>query len=161
MRTMNDRFAASNELGKRWLLCRSGGRGFALPLEGVVMTMRRPELRPWRTQSPFILGVATIRGEATPVVSVSQLLYGEDGAAPRLVVVEAGERRVALGVDEVLEVSRLSNAVVAELPPLLRDDRSEHVTHLARLDRELWELLAGGVRLLEEVVDVASPEEVP
>ncbi len=118
-----------------------------LPIEAVTLTMRRPDLDVWSGPEAAALGVASIRGEAVPVVSLGRLLGGVEGEESRLVVLALGQHRVALSVDQVLGVRVLPASTLGELPPLLRGAHAEHVAHLGRLDGELL-LLLGTARLL-------------
>jgi purine-binding chemotaxis protein CheW len=114
--------------------------------------MRRPVLDRWSGADMVVLGVATVRGEAVPVISLGRVL-GDGGDAEdassesHMLVLRLPRRLVGLCVDRVLGVHTLGSEAPADLPPLLRGAHAEHVTHLARLDGELLLLLEAG-RLL-------------
>jgi purine-binding chemotaxis protein CheW len=142
----------------RLLVFRVRSRLCALPVSEVVETMRvLPIAAIGHTErayvSPFVLGAAVIRGAPVPVVDVGGLLENEGGAAAhtRFVVVQiqesGGGRRVALAVEEVLGVRDVGS--LDELPPLLREARSETISRIGLLDAELLLLLRAG-RLLPE-----------
>lgn len=130
-----------------------GARRYALPIASVIETMRPLPLEPLAEGPPFVRGLSLIRGEAVPVVDMQALLEGTTAPAPgRLVLVRAGERRVALAVDRVIGLRSLEEAALAALPPLLAEARGEHVGWVGRLDRQLLMVLEAG-RL--------APEEAP
>jgi purine-binding chemotaxis protein CheW len=93
--------------------------------------------------------VAVIRGAATPVVDLAELLTGTPGTPTRFVTVRVGDRRVALGVDAVLGVQTIEGDRYAGLPPLLEPAR-ERVTALGAHDGGLLLMLQASRSLLEE-----------
>lgn len=116
-----------------YLLVRSRAWLCALPLAEVVETLRTLPLQPVAGAPPFVRGLSLVRGELVPVVDLALLLGGERGAAAgRLVLVRAGEHRLALAVDEVLRVAPL--AVGAKVAPLVSQALPEQVAALAVLD---------------------------
>lgn len=141
---------ASPEATSTWLLCRAGEQACGLPIEAVRLTLRRSRLDSWGAtgasrEGNVTDGVATIRGETVPVVSLGRLLSGEDATGEdRLVLLGLGDRRVALGVSSVLGVRSLPSSTLRELPPLLGDERSAFVDRLGRLDGELLLILRAG-----------------
>jgi purine-binding chemotaxis protein CheW len=123
------------------LLCRTGSMICALPLPGVVETMRPLPIEPLAGVPPFVLGVAIIRGAPTPVVDTGKFL-GVPGTCPaRFVTAKVAGRIAALAVDAVLGVRALPQASLSELPPLLRDVSAESVMALGVLDASLLLLL--------------------
>lgn len=149
-------FPVPPEATRKWLLCRAGSHACGLPVEAVRLTLRRSQLDPWKAgdtpgEGPVIEGVATIRGEAVPVVSLGRLLSGrEPERESRLVLLGLDDRRVALGVSSVLGVRSLPVDTMAALPPLLGDENGSVVQRLGRLDGELL-LLLRAARLFSEV----------
>jgi purine-binding chemotaxis protein CheW len=138
------------------LICRVRDRLCGLPLGPVVETMRPLPVRSLvagaaaSIAAPFVMGVAMIRGAATPVVDVGALLGAGDAAAPtRFVTVRSGARRVALSVESVLGVRELPASSLRELPPLLRDASADVVAAVGTLDAELLVVLRTA-RLLPE-----------
>jgi purine-binding chemotaxis protein CheW len=115
------------------LLCRVGALVCAIPVESVVEILRPLPVEPVPGTPACVAGAAVIRGVPEPVVSLARLLgVPEEEAARRFVLVRAGERRVALAVDEVVGIRRLPPA--AGLPPLLKDASREAVDAIATLD---------------------------
>jgi purine-binding chemotaxis protein CheW len=128
------------------LLFRSERRLCALALESVRETMRPLPIEPVAGAPPFVLGVALVRGEVTPVVHVGRLLDPASLRTPnRFVLLELGSARtVCLAVDEVLGVRDLGTAAAAagqDLPPLF-SGAAPHLAALTTLDSELLWLLS-------------------
>lgn len=129
------------------LICRVAARACALPLEHVREVMRRCPVERVQPAPDFTLGMALIRGESVPVIDAGVLLTGEASSAARFVVLKVGERRVALGVDEVVGTRRIAPAELGGLPPLLAG-AADRVRAMAVLDGQLVEVLESG-RLIE------------
>ncbi len=107
-------------------------------------------MQPLADVPAFMSGVSLIRGEAVPVVDPGILLGSETPPQPtRLVVLRAGPRRVACSLEAVLGVRIVSEATLAELPPLLRQPHSDLVAALLTLDAELA-LVLRATRVLGE-----------
>lgn len=107
----------------------------------VIETMRLLPIEPLPGLPQFVAGSAIIRGLPLPVIVLSRLLDAETGPARRLVVVRAGQRFVALAIDDVLGFRDLSHDIVATLPPLLSGAARSAVTELGALDGALMAVL--------------------
>jgi len=143
--------AAANASGRELaLVCRVRNRLCALPLAQVVETMRPLPIEPLAAMIPFVRGLSIIRGAPVVVVDAGALLGSSDQAMPtRFVAVRAGERSVALAVEDVLGVRDLARSEMTELPPLLRDASDELVAAVGTLDAALMVVLRTA-RLLPE-----------
>jgi purine-binding chemotaxis protein CheW len=134
----------------RVLLCRVRTRLCAVPLEHVVETMRPLRVESFAGMPSFIKGVSLIRGAPVPVVDAGALLGTSDDAQPaRFVAVRAGQRRVALAVEEVLGVRELPAATLHSLPPLLHDASADVVSAVGTLDQEFLVVLQATRFVLE------------
>lgn len=128
-----------------WLLCRVGAPLCALPLSAVVETMRPLPVEPLAGMPSFVRGLSVIRGAPVPVVDAGALLgTGEASRPTRFVTLRAGERRVALAVEEVIGIRALPPDSLEALPPLLRDASAEVVSLVGTLDAELLVVLGQG-----------------
>jgi purine-binding chemotaxis protein CheW len=99
-----------------------GGVRCALPVASVVETMPALSIEPIGEMSSYVLGLAIVRGAPIVVVDAGALLTGTRRGGTRFVILRAGERRIALLVDAVLDVRAIDPAILAELPPLLGKD---------------------------------------
>lgn len=131
------------------LLVRAGRQLCALPLEHVAETMRRLEVRAIARVPPFVLGVAVIRGVPVPVVDALSVVAGGEPSAhvTRLVTLKAGDRLVALAVDQVIGVTRTDPS---KLSPLLTGACHDVVSALGTLDTELLAVLRTGTLVPED-----------
>jgi purine-binding chemotaxis protein CheW len=108
----------------------------------VIETMRPLQCNALLGVAPPILGMAIIRGVATPVLDGGLLLGRAPTAGGRFVTVRAGSRAVAIAVDEVVGVRTLTDGVLGELPPLARA-AGDAFEQIGLLDGELLVVLRG------------------
>lgn len=136
----------------RFLLCQIGSAIGAIVLEHVREIMRPLPIGPLDGMPSFVLGLAIIRGMPTPVIDAGRLLgVISSPSAQRFVLLKLGERRAALAVDAVLDVRSVPPGTLADIPPLLRDTKSDHVSAIGALDQELLVVLEAA-RLVPESV---------
>jgi purine-binding chemotaxis protein CheW len=96
---------------------RVGGRLLALPVEHVIETMRPLPIEPGEPDAPAcVLGVARVRGERLRVVDAARLFALPAVAATRFVIVRAGDTRLALQVDSVLDIRDLGTGASIDPP---------------------------------------------
>jgi purine-binding chemotaxis protein CheW len=145
---------ASSVGAEDFLLCRVGASArCALPLGQVIETLRPLPVEPLAglcshgessaaAVPRFVLGVAIIRGSATPVLDAGQLLGAlEPCLSTRFVTLKLGARACALAVEEVLGVRSLPHNEDAAIAPWLDALSPEAVQALTSLDRQLlWVL---------------------
>lgn len=125
----------------------AGGHPVGFRVRDVIETMRPLGLDPVPGAPDVLLGVATIRGEAVPVLDLRRLLGAEPAAAERWITLRAG-RVVALAVDLVEGLVTVSGA---DLPPLVRDLDRDRLEGLAMRDGELVQLLRAASLLDDDV----------
>ncbi|HZZ85477.1 MAG TPA: chemotaxis protein CheW [Anaeromyxobacteraceae bacterium] len=141
------------------LLVRAGARVCALPIADVIETFRPLPVSPLAATPPFVLGVAVVRGEPAPVISLGQLLSGTSGPPPsRFVGVRCGARVAALAVEAVLGVSALPDGLAPGLP-LLEQAGGAAVEAAGVLGSELL-LLLRSARVVPEECWAALAAEV-
>lgn len=99
---------------------------------------------------PPVLGIAIIRGVATPVLDGGSLLGHAPTTRGRFLTVRAGTRTVALAVDDVVGVRTLSDANLEDLPPIAQSAGGTF-EKIAMHDRELVVVLRGA-RLVPEAL---------
>lgn len=131
------------------LVTRVGGVTCALPIEHVVETLRPLPVEPLgrcgdealALALALIEGVAMIRGAAVPVVDARKLLGLPGEPATRFVVVRAGQRRIALAVDAVLDVVAIDREAMSGLPPLLGGAGGDRISAIGARDAGLMVVL--------------------
>ncbi len=135
------------------LLVRARGLVCALPLPGVVETMRPLPVESLAGRPPFVRGVSVIRGRPAPVIDLEDLIGGDGSAAPaaRFVTIRTGDRLAALAVSGVLGLRRLDPAAMEQLPPLLRGAGESAIRAMSALDSELLAVLDAGRLVPDDV----------
>jgi len=146
------------------LVTRVGGMACAFPIAHVVETMRPMPIAPFAgsgEHAPAVVeGVAMIRGAPVPVVDARKLLGVAAERTTRFVIVRAADRRIALVVDAVIEVTLIELPTLARLPALLGGAHRDIISAIGGRDAELlvvldaarvlsadsWRALEGGSR---------------
>src|SRR5512142_3085995 len=124
-----------------YLLLDAGGRRCALPATAVKETMRPLPVEPVVNAPAFALGMAVIRGAATPVLDLGVLLGGERVPHSRFVTLRAGDHTVALAATAVLGLREIQDKDIAQMPPLLSGAEPGAADHIALRDGVLLNLL--------------------
>lgn len=131
-----------------------GGRTCAIPLHHVAETMRPLPIEPIAGTPNFVRGVSLIRGAPTPVLDLGALLKNGEPSATygRFVTMKlVGERRVAIGVDNVVGVRNLESTEIGELPPLLGDAAADVLEAIGTRDAQLLVVLRAARIVPDEV----------
>jgi len=127
-------------------------------MQMVLEVMRPLPIQPVRDASPFVLGLARVRGAPLPVVCLARLLgHPPPEAHGRFLTVRAGAGLVVLAVDAVVGVNQPASADHGSLPPLLRGVRPDVVTGFAALDAGFLLFLDTG-RMLPSPFVLPPPE---
>lgn len=126
-------------------------------------TMRPQPVRAVGGAPPFVCGVSVIRGMPVPVVS-GAIVCGADPEAPpptRFVSLKAGDRLVALAVDEVVGVRPIDRVRLGSLPPLLAAAQEQLISAIGLLDGELLVVLQSAALVSQEVLEAADEASPP
>lgn len=142
---------------------RAGGAELGLLVEQVREVLPYEAPRAHDDAPDFIDGFLFIRDRRVPVIQLRRLL--EIGAAEmaagaaRMILVRVGDADVALAVDDVSDVRRLSTDALLTTPAFLQSTVAEYVDAVARVDNRLVLLLrlerlfgTDQRRLLEDLV---------
>ena len=101
---------------------RVGSQEFALDILQVERILRYERPSPLPQAPAFLEGVVRYEGGAIPVVDLRKRLEVADPVREetRLVVLLLEDQRIAVVVDEVLEVMRVDSATITAPPPVVR-----------------------------------------
>jgi purine-binding chemotaxis protein CheW len=101
---------------------RVGSQEFALDILQVERILRYERPAPLPQAPAFLEGVVRYEGGAVPVVDLRKRLEVADPVREetRLVVLLLEDQRIAVVVDEVLEVMRVDSATITAPPPVVR-----------------------------------------
>jgi purine-binding chemotaxis protein CheW len=120
-------------------------------LQHVGEAMRALPIEPIPDMPPCVLGVAMVRGAATPVLDLARLIGAGEGAGRYFVSLRIGERQAALAVDAVVGVASLGADALAQTPPLLAGDGEAAIAAIAVRDTALTLVLRAARLLPPEV----------
>jgi purine-binding chemotaxis protein CheW len=124
----------------------------ALPLGQVLEIMRPLPIDPISRAPSFVLGVAIVRGEPTPVIDCGAFMQVSAPAQhTRWASVRAGQGTAVLAFESIRGVRALPTQLHA-LPPLLCGAPSEQIARLASLDAALLLVLHESRLVPEEVL---------
>lgn len=142
------------------LVARARAVHCAMPLAHVVEIMRPLSIDPIANAPSFVLGVAIVRGQPTPVIDCGAFVQETERAEhTRWASVHCGDRAAVLAFEAILGVRELPLSS-DELPPLLSGAPSELLAGLALLDRKLL-LVLHGSRLVPDAVWQAFQARTP
>ena len=119
------------------LVCRVQGRTCALPIEHVGEIMRPLHIEHIPGAPNYILGLAVIRGVATPVLNMARLFDQAESRIERFISIKVAGRPLALAVEQVQGVSVFASADLFALPPLVQNLGSELVELKQFLQQQL------------------------
>ena len=140
---------------------RVGPQEFAVNIFQVERILRyeRPAMLPGTPD--FLEGVVRYGGGVVPVVDLRKRLSvpAESREEVRMMVLELETQRVAIVVDQVLEVLRIDAGIISAPPPMVRGLAAQYISGIvARPDRTI--VLLNAARLLnsEERLALAAME---
>lgn len=112
---------AVEEEGQQFLVFRTAGEEFALPIDVVEEVARVPEkLTRLPDAPPFVEGVMNVRGTVIPIIDQSRRFGGSPtrGERPRILIVALGEIRAGFIVDAVIGILRIPSSSLQPVPDL-------------------------------------------
>jgi purine-binding chemotaxis protein CheW len=117
---------------------------YGIDILSVHEILRIPEITRLPNTPEYIKGVINLRGNVIPVVDI-RLRFGMQQVAltelSRIIVVEIGEKRVGLLVDNVYQVIRLSRSRIDEPHDLIEGISTEFISGIGRLQDRLIVIL--------------------
>lgn len=134
------------------LVCRTRMRACALPIEHVGEIMRPLPIERLPGMPAYVLGMALIRGVATPVLDLSGLFDQTESRIERFVTIKVAGRPLALAVTRVDGVVAVARQTLAALPSLMRDLNADVIDAIGVKDAALLLVLDGARLLPDEAV---------
>ncbi len=131
-----------------------GGQRYALPVHWVQEVVAwPPHITPIPQAPSWLAGLMTLRRETVPVVLLARLFELEGTDQPACVlVVQAGQRRLGLGVDQVQEVHSLPTDTLEQPPAALQKETPyQEIAAVCRIDGERLLGLLDLRRLLQRI----------
>lgn len=126
------------------VIFRLGNESYGIDIFSVNEIIRMREITPIPQTDAYICGLVNLRGKTIPVVNLHVRLAlpeVEESDKTRIIVVDSPNGNVGIIVDEVNEVVTLKADLIEETPPMVKDEASDYVCGVARLDDHLITLL--------------------
>jgi purine-binding chemotaxis protein CheW len=123
----------------------TAGEFFAVDIFSVERVLRHTPPRVLPNSAPWLRGVIEHGGAAIPVIDLRERLglgTAETPEGARILVVAVGDARVGVTVDEVLAVRAIDPALIEPPPRIYRGLSREYLEGVARLDGDLFVVLA-------------------
>ena len=99
----------------------------------------------------YISGIVNLRGEVIPVMSLKEKFNMEDQSkGDNTVIVNLTDMKIALEVDEVIEIGELQPDKISLMPKLAKTENTEYLDRVASIDNKLVILLDINKILSEE-----------
>ncbi|PLX90718.1 MAG: hypothetical protein C0619_08720 [Desulfuromonas sp.] len=148
---------AESESTSQWLTFVCGNEEYSLELAKVLELIRPRSLTELPQAPDFLLGIVSLRGQIIPVVDLARRLNlqpSHDTSQQRVIVCAAGDERIGLLVDKVVQVVRMKPEQV-ETAPLLADSPTKDViSAIGRIQGKMLVLLNP-----ERILDI-EPQDV-
>lgn len=123
----------------------AAGELFAADIFAVERVLRHTAPRLLPNAAPWLRGVIEYGGAAIPVIDLRERLglgAAESPAGARILVVVVGDTRIGVTVDEVHAVRAIDAALIEPPPAIYRGLAREYLEGVARMDGELFVVLA-------------------
>lgn len=121
-----------------------GGQKFGVDINLVQSIERQVDVVPVPNAMKYISGIVNLRGEVIPVMSLKKKFSMDDTAESKgnnTVIVNLPDMKIALEVDEVLEIGELNAEKIVDMPRLAKNGETEYLDRVASVDGDLVILL--------------------
>jgi purine-binding chemotaxis protein CheW len=119
---------------------RLGNEEYGVEIKSVQEIIRATDITPVPGAPTHVRGVINLRGKIIPVVDLRKrfgLADGESSEAQRIVVVEAGQKRLGMLVDNVSQVIKLPSSVIEEIPEEATSVDENYIRGVGKLESRL------------------------
>ena len=135
----------------RPVVFRLGEQEFGVDINLVQSIEKRVDVVPVPNSMRYISGIVNLRGEVIPVMCLKEKFNMEDRTkGNNTVIVNLPDMKIALEVDEVIEIGELDPEKISPMPNLAKSDNTEYLDRVASIDNKLVILLDINKILSEE-----------
>lgn len=129
-----------------------GNQLYGVDINLVQSIEREIQVVPVPNATPYIRGIVNMRGEVIPVYSLKRK-FGLSGgeACESMIIIDTTDVKLALEVDEVVEIGDILPENVSPMPQIALDSETKYMPRVAVADGELIILL--------DVTELLSEEE--
>lgn len=135
----------------RPVVFRLGDQEFGVDINLVQSIEKQVNVVPVPNSMKYISGIVNLRGEVIPVMSLKEKFSMEDQSkGDNTVIVNLPDMKIALEVDEVIEIGELQPDKISLMPKLAKTENTEYLDRVASIDNKLVILLDINKILSEE-----------
>ena len=135
----------------RPVVFRLGDQEFGVDINLVQSIEKQVNVVPVPNSMKYISGIVNLRGEVIPVMSHKEKFNMEDQSkGDNTVIVNLPDMKIALEVDEVIEIGELQPDKISLMPKLAKTENTEYLDRVASIDNKLVILLDINKILSEE-----------
>lgn len=135
----------------RPVVFRLGEQEFGVDINLVQSIEKQVDVVPVPNSMRYISGIVNLRGEVIPVMCLKEKFNMEDRTkGNNTVIVNLPDMKIALEVDEVIEIGELDPEKISPMPNLAKSDETEYLDRVASIDNKLVILLDINKILSEE-----------
>lgn len=126
----------------RPVVFRLGEQEFGVDINLVQSIEKQVDVVPVPNSMRYISGIVNLRGEVIPVMCLKEKFNMEDRTkGNNTVIVNLPDMKIALEVDEVLEIGELNAEKIVDMPRLAKNEETEYLDRVASVDGDLVILL--------------------
>lgn len=115
-----------------------GGQLFGIDINVVQSIEKQINIVPVPNSTPYIKGIVNLRGEVIPVYSLKRKFNMKDESyTDSSIIIETGSIKLALEVDEVIEIGAISGTDVTDMPFIVRNDDTRYMTRIVHSGKDL------------------------
>ena len=135
----------------RPVVFRLGDQEFGVDINLVQSIEKQVDVVPVPNSMKYISGIVNLRGEVIPVMSLKEKFNMEyQSKGDNTVIVNLPDMKIALEVDEVIEIGELQPDKISLMPKLAKTENTEYLDRVASIDDKLVILLDINKILSEE-----------
>ncbi len=126
-------------MSKQFVVIALGEQKYCMPIELVSGVIDSFSVTNVPNSLPYVDGVANIRGDILPVVSLKKIFQLKEDKAvePKLMSVSISGKNIGLVVDSASNVITVQDEYINVIPPILDKKNKEHFNMVADLDGTL------------------------
>lgn len=132
-----------------------GKEEYGTNIQQVKEILKVPEITSMPRTPEFISGIISLRGQIIPVINLNNrfdLVKDSDETPQHVIIVDLEDNPIGMIVDEVVDVSRVSEGEIESTPSLIETNiDDDYVAGIARIEKRLIILL--------DLSKVLTPEE--
>lgn len=127
-----------------------GGEIFGVDINLVQSIEKQVNVVPVPNSMTYINGIINLRGEVVPVYSLKKKFdIKDENKSENTIIISVGDVKIALEVDEVMEISEIDPDKIRKMPVLAKTSDSMYLDRVAQIDNKLV-ILLDVERLLSE-----------